>query len=364
MAVTLKQMATDKLQGRSAEQFIHELAHQAIMRDDSMMSREIGYWGFGTAPILSDSLFSDPFIVVTYNPLEPFGTISGDAITASLLKRFNSAVERCYTTLIEEHHTQYAQVAFSIQSFYRTTFMQAYKFQQGSGYDHTVTFEMWEAVRLAAKMANKLLASLNQSQYDSLFVSNAEIRRHDVLETLVEIVYEAMTGVSNEFKGVGDPFWSLTMDVIHDIFHSIGAEPDGMTPFQQRLALKIVHKLNDNMKGFYPAISRALLSTVGPYEHDAPQSNKTAFNILKDAAYISLRSLPKLAQEKPDKVGDYLPPNVTYEVATNRLIHTYSDGAQRVTDLSALHIHPFSLTNPQFRRGLTDEERRAAENEF
>jgi hypothetical protein len=359
----LGDISEKELYARSAEQFIQELAHQAIVRDDSMMTREIGYWGFGTAPLLSESLFSDPFILISYNPLENFFATGGANITSSLLKRFNSATQRCYTALIDSGHVEHARVSFS-KRFYESVFGRAYKFHQASEYDHDVSYEMWDVVRLAAHMANKLLASRDQQQYEALFVSSADGYRHDVLETLVEIVYEAMAGVSNEFKGVDDPFWHLCTEVTHDIFHSVGAEPDGMTPFQQRLGLKIIKKLNDNMNGFYPAICRVLLATVGPYHHEAAQPNWTAFNILNDAVYIALRRLPQLASTKPDKVADYLPPNVTYDATTKCLTHTFNDGAQRITDLAALRVPAFSLTSSRIRRELTDDERRTAESEY
>ncbi len=79
---------------------------------------------------------------------------------------------------------------------------------------------------------------------------------------MVEIVDEALNAIANNFRGFDDPFWILLMDVMRETFNSIGAEPDGMTPFQQRLTLKLVHKLKDNMNGYYPAILRVLLRDV------------------------------------------------------------------------------------------------------
>jgi hypothetical protein len=104
-----------------------------------------------------------------------------------------------------------------------------------------------------------------------------------------------------------------------------------------------------------------LLSVVGPYREDARQPNRTAFNIFKDAVYITLRHLPTLARDKPEKIADYFPEHVTYDAATNRLTHTYRDGVQRVTNLSSLTIPAFSLTNPRLQRQLTDYERKSIE---
>jgi hypothetical protein len=210
----LQEISEDRLYALSAEEFIRELARQAILRDDGMMAREVGYQGFGTAPLLSDSLFSDPFIVSQYNP---FGSIRflgpGEPMTAALIERFNSAAKRSYLTLIEERRVTYgAQVAYSISNSYESMFMRAYQIQRSNERDIDLITRMGNAVKNAVTLANKLLASLPQGAYDALFVTNVE-HRSDVLETLVEIVYDALTSISNEFKGFDDPFWHLALDV-------------------------------------------------------------------------------------------------------------------------------------------------------
>jgi hypothetical protein len=86
----LREVSNHKLYARGAEQFIRELAYQAIMRDNGMMAREVGYHGFGTAPLLSDSLFSDWFIIKQYNPFDFFFAVS-DALKPSI---FDSAAAR------------------------------------------------------------------------------------------------------------------------------------------------------------------------------------------------------------------------------------------------------------------------------
>jgi hypothetical protein len=364
VANMLREVSTNRLYCRGAEQFVRELAHQAIIRDDSMITREVGYHGFGAAPLLSDGLFADWFIVTQYNPLASFFTASSEELTPMLLKRFNSAAERCYRTLIDNNDIFHQQAAYSIQSYYRSIFMRAHTFQENPNYDFYVVMEMSNAVTTAGRMANRLLAALSADDYQHLFVTDTEVPRADVLETLVEIVDEALNAIAKQFKGVDDPFWIMLMDVMRQIFNSIGSEPDGMTPFQQRLALKLVNKLADNMNGYYPVIVRVLLSAVGPYKHHAAQQNATAFNILKDAMYVVLRRLPNLAQKRGDKIAAYFPPNVTYEVATNKITHAYRGGGVEVTDLSALRIPALSLLEPSLRRLLTSQERDAAARGF
>jgi len=362
LAAAIKQIGTEQLYARSAQAFISQVAYQAIIRDDSIIARETGYHGFGTAPLLSETLFSDSFIVTRYNPLEGFFSSLGYSVTATLLERFNRVAERCYLTLIQEGNYYHAQAAFSIQRFYHSVFLRAGEYQRGPREGYDLIFAMAQVPTLARKLALKLIAAVDPREYDALFVNDASQRRSDVLETLVEIVYEALAGVANDFKGFDDPFWMMSIDVMHEIFNSIGAEPDCLTPFQQRLALKLNHRLNQNIQGYYPAVCRVLLSTVGPYRHAAGQPNKTAFNILKDMLYIQLKRLHKLAKTKPDKVADYLPPNVTYRLGPNTLTHTFGDGETRTTFLSTLVVPAFSLTSKRIRRPLTVEERKAIEH--
>lgn len=343
----LQQLSAERLHTRRANPFIQELAHQAIMRDDSMMAREVGYKGFGTAPLLSDSLFSDLFILEKYDPFDWF--LSGD-VTAQIVNRFNSAAERCFTTLIEGGVIYQSQAAYNIQRFYRSAFMVAWKIQGTDDHDYHLPLELHYGVEKATKMAQQLIAHLDSREYEALFVSDPKQHRYDVLETLVEIVYEALAAISNKFKGFDDPFWMTAIDVFHTAIPSIGDQPDGMSPFQQRLTLKIIDKLDDNMEGFYPAICRVLLACVGPYNRNAKQHNKTAFNILRDAMYVRLQNLPELVANKPEKLTDFLPDNVTYDPRTNELTHTYRGGEKAVTNLSTLKLETVSLISKDIRR--------------
>jgi hypothetical protein len=299
LADAIRKISEKELHAEAAEAFVREVARQAIIRDESIVAREIEYRGFGNAPLLSDALFSNHFIVTKYNPLANCAGAWDDRVSAQLLRRFNDAAKRCYLTLIEHGDIGAVQAAFSIQSFYRTVFLHAQAIQSEGGKDHRLAYEMQQATDLAGKLAVRLLASARRGQYDSLFVTDAAAHRHDVLETLVEIVYEAIAGIANRYTGFNDPFWLLSVGVMHDMFCSIGSEPNGLTPFQQRLALKFSRRMKENIRGFYPAVTRVLLATVGPHHHEAGQLNQTAFNILKDVLYIHLKRFRTLAQRKP-----------------------------------------------------------------
>ncbi|WP_131197019.1 hypothetical protein [Lichenihabitans psoromatis] len=100
------------------------------------------------------------------------------------------------------------------------------------------------------------------------------------------------------------------------------------------------------MTGYYPAISRVLLACIGPYDHKLEIRDRTAFVILKDAMYAELKKLPQLHATKPEKVGDFLPSNVTFDPETNTLTHTYRGGGTSVTDLGMLELPEVNLLDP------------------
>jgi hypothetical protein len=352
-----------KLHARSAEKFVQEIAHQAILAEDSMLTRELDYHGFGTAPLLSESLFSDPFTVDHYDPLDMY--VPNDQLTWGVLKRFNAAAERLYLTMIDAKHTGNASSAHSVHRFYRSAFSSAYLLQQDKDYDYKMVMEIQAGVMNAVKLANKLMASLGPKSYDMLYLYADENHpRHDVLESLVETVFEGLMGISNRFKGSDDPFWHLAIDLMHEGFNSRSEDPDGMTPFQQRLALKIIDKLEDNMRGYFPSVSKVMLATIGPFEGPTIHPTRNAFNILRLAAYAVLQNLPEMGEKDPEKAAKYLPDNIALDAAAGTITQTYSFRGEKVTtDLRALKLEPISLF-VDIRRPMTAEEIQKAQYEY
>ena len=61
-AAIVRKISELELHVKQAEPFVQELGRQAICNQNGVMAREIGYDGFGGAPVLSQSLFQEPFI--------------------------------------------------------------------------------------------------------------------------------------------------------------------------------------------------------------------------------------------------------------------------------------------------------------
>ena len=157
-----------------------------------------------------------------------------------------------------------------------------------------------------------------------------------------------MESISNNFQGPSDPWWQLSHGIISDVFPSIGDQPSGLNPLQQQLALQLIDKLKENMEGWYPALTRVLLATIGPYNRKSISiKNRTAFVLLKEAVYFELQQLPHLYKNHPKKLKDYLPDNIRYDVKKNQLIHTYFGGKKSITELSKLKIKEVDFLDKQ-----------------
>ncbi len=189
------------------------------------------------------------------------------------------------------------------------------------------------------------LSSLQSERKRSLFITDPTAFRRDLVDTIASIVYESLACVANTFVGVDDDAWVHAISVFLDIYPQHKSEPVGMNPLQQQLAMQLIDKLRHNMDGWYPAISRVLVATIGPYAGHPQVCKRTAHVILKDAVYKELQKLPALQAKSPEKVADLFPPSVTYDVAANTITHTYRGGGTVSTGLGALSIPDIDLTD-------------------
>jgi hypothetical protein len=263
------------------------------------------------------------------------------------VKRFGAAVEASVETIIDEKVFHRVQALHSIHSYYAAISRHCASLQEGKLRDYEFVIEISSCFERSAKLARSLERSIPDRVYSQLFKrTRRDNWTYDTLGPLVDNVCEGFLGIANDFKGHGDVFWSMAHSLLMTAFPRFSDEPNGMTPSQQRLAMKLVEKVRDNVNGYYPAITRVLLATIGPYNEGGTQANRTAFNLLRDAFYAELKSLRVLAARDPARIQDYLPENVAYEIVTDTLVHTYSDGATTSTSLRQLsHLIPLDLTH-------------------
>jgi len=342
-AAMLDMLAKDELHIDQAKSFVQEIANQAILNDDSMLAKETGYTGFGTVPYLSQALFGNWFILNRFEPLQGLGFKTPKAPSEGFVGRLNTAGKLMFTTAIKGGSYWGEHYIYGVQDAYEHVIRNSsYANQNPLSVEFRVTLHL--GIRELYKMMGNALDRLSPDRRKSLFIRDKKKFTNDIVDALASIIYESLARIANDFRGADDNSWTHAISVIMDIYPQYESTiACGMDPLQQRVAIKLIDKLSNNMDGWYPAISRVLLSTIGPYAGGAPPANRTAFVILKDAVYRELQKLPALSTKHPDRLTDFFPPSVTYDIATNTLSHVYRDGRAIVTDLASLQIPEIDL---------------------
>jgi hypothetical protein len=345
-AATLDKLAQQDIHVDQAESFVREIANQAILNEDSMMAKEVGYTGFGTLPLLSQSLFANWFMLHHYDPLSRLNFKTPKVPSAGFVARLNSASKMMLETAIKGGSYWGERYIYSVEGVYENLSRQwSYTRPRSLPVEYAVTLHMG-----IAELYNMLRSALNDLKWEMkkpLFVTDPEVFRNDIIDAVARITYESLTGIANAFTGPDDDAWTHAIGVFLDVYPPHDSEPVGMDPLQQQLALKILEKLRHNMDGWYPAISRVLLAVIGPYDGHPQISKRTAHVILKDAVYKQLQKLPALQAKNPEKIADFLPSSVTYDSTSNTLTHIYRGGATQSTNLPALQIPEIDLCDEQ-----------------
>ncbi len=340
-ASMLRDISEKRLYVQQAERFIQEIARQAILNEESMMAREVDYSGFGAAPLLSESLFSDWFILVHYNPLQQLSFDDAKDASDGYIVRLNGACKMILKTVIKEQDYWPQGYMHGVEQVYEHLLVQL-GFKQYEGLSIAFQINLHHGISDLYKLTMSGLESLEGYRRISLFARAESAHDYHLVRSVASIVYESLASIANSFVGYDDKSWHHAISTFIDIYPS-HSDLQGMDPLQQHLAVMLIDKLRDNMGGWYPAISRVLIAVVGPYDDQHRGATGTAYRIFKDAVYKTLQKLPELNARKPEKIGDFLPANVTYDGATNTLHHRFSDGNTRTTNLSTLVIPEINL---------------------
>jgi hypothetical protein len=345
-ASTLDAISKKHIHADQAVPFVQEIAHQAILHDESMLAREVSYTGFGALPILSNSLFGSWFILSKYDPLGGIGFNVPETPSEGYVARLNGASQMILKTAIKGGDYWPQSYMYSVQRVYEQLSRHwSYARPGALPVAYTVTLHM--GIARLYRVLLEGLDSLTWERKKSLFITDPKAMRRDIVDTIASIVYESLACIANTFNGVDDAAWTHAISVFLDVYPPHESEPVGMNPLQQQLAVQLIDKLRHNMDGWYPAISRVLLATIGPYAGQPQVSKRTAYVILKDAVYKELQKLPVLHAKSPERVADFFPASVAYDVSTNTITHTYRGGGTLSTDLGTLSISDVDLSDQQ-----------------
>jgi len=347
----LQHLSEKRLHTRAVESFVQEIARQSIIDEESIIGKETGYEGFGVIPMLSESLFGDWFMLRQYEPMQKMYYSVGEELTEGYVRRLNLVSKTIVETAIREKDWYPQRYVGGVHGAYESV-LNHLRFRREEEMSVGLSIAIHSGI---ADLYKPIIAALDKMQIKRLVLLYATKERSDRWENLVaaiaSIVYESLESIANSFKGYDDRNWHHAISVFHDVFPNIGSVPIGFDPLQQRLAMTLIEKLNDNMRGFYPSISRVLLSVIGPYErHRDRNIQLTAFGILRDAVYWDFLKLKQLYTDKPDRFGDYFPGHVKYDPDADTLTFTYRSGEAVTTSLAHLEVGQVNLLDPRHHR--------------
>lgn len=334
-------ISKEKLYVDSAQSFVRELAKQTLISPESMMVREIGHSGFRFAPLLSESIFCDPFILRAYRPLNSLWYANSFKPTESYIKRLDKAGVMMLETALEHHGYWGVDYMYDVKSAYKAVLNHAMYSKEKPTSEYSVSLTM--AIQNLYRILMEDLETRRAETYNALFVTDPKQYRNDLVSIVSELTYEGIESISNNFTDFDDPYWHRAHGTYSDIFPHIGEVKNGLNPLQQSLCISIIDKVKDNMGGWYPALTKVMLAVIGPYNENEYSSNKKAYQILTNCFYRELKKLPNLYKNKPDKLKDYLPDNIKYNPESNTLTHTYRFGNAHETCLDDLKIPKRSL---------------------
>jgi hypothetical protein len=163
------------------------------------------------------------------------------------------------------------------------------------------------------------------------------------VDCVADAVTELFNSFANDFEGYDDVFWTTATGMLTRIFERFSGESNGMSPLQQRVAIKLVDEVRNNMQGYYPAMMRVLVSVIGPYEEPGDSNPNSAFSFLRRAFYAELQRFSELWEKDPTMARSYLPKDVRYDKNRAAVVKIYRGGQERATELRALRIDPVPL---------------------
>lgn len=335
----LRKLAAAQIQSDAVADLVQEIARQAVISDESMLAREVGYKGFSELGLFLNAMFGNRFIINNYRPFSSLTFFGDTPVTAGLSERLSAAIELSWERAVEAWSPQ---AFFPIKSCLESAFFNVRYADSRKQPHEQENISLFRSVIKILQITEKHIET--QSKHKLLLYRSAKDKKHpsNLPALTAEIVVGALNSIANDFAGFEDRRWSEALDIFRALFPFSEQQEKGLSPTQQHAAVMIKEKLEHNMRGFYPALTRVLLAVVGPYGSKKSDSG-TAFSILQDIAYEQWSKLPQLYESHPEKISHYLPPNLEYDYQNNMLIHTYRGGDQAITKLSDLDIPEIDL---------------------
>lgn len=315
-----------------ARPLLWEIMRQAIMNEDSILYREEKYRGLGYTRGFTKIAFTDPEFNEEALPLSLFNFSLEKKVTTEQLDRFGDILAMLTKAYLEQgrfyEHSYSINGTFGMLLGYATSV--AYRVDSFSE-DELYRSEPYRALSSIARSLEtciKILAEderLADEQLVNQWKNVPRDRDYSIYERTADWLYKLMEALSHTRK-YDEAFRFILIGPWMEIY-PVTAAGAFRKEVQWRLEEKIFEQLKVNLEeGYYPAISRPLISVLGLYSDERPRE----YSRLKEKFFAYLREhFLNLYKVDRERALDKLPATVTFEPRTRRLIQRVGKRIER-----------------------------------
>lgn len=323
---------TDCLDTACLKPFVQSVATQALIQDNGMLAREARFDGFGKQRTFADRFFGNAKMQ-EFDPFRSYGLFDEVNPSKFLLARLNLASKLMVKAELQSDRYWNGNSINSVTRIYESI-CRKMTFERLRNRDIDYLPNLLVGIIDIIDITNTMINSKNS---ESFYLLSSDGTRHDSLDYISQLIHEALISVSNNFQGPDDYAWIFVYEIIRHTFEN-NRDEKNLNPIQQRVLIKIIKTLKDNMDGFYPTLSRVMISYIGPYDNLRNKEPHSPINILRDAVFVELKKLPVLYNLQSEKLLERLPPHVAYDHINEALEFTYRNKTQVVTNLKTLEV--------------------------
>ncbi len=313
----------DSLKYLPAERFITQIVRQALLHSDSILSREKNYEGLGHINIFLTTVFSDPWIISHYRPLQAIHFYERNQITLVSIKNYCKGITAAFEVLVTQDPCRGMSAwGEGMEQLSSALYYILIKVKDENWLHNT---EANECAIEIERALNKILDFFFENAEKFMEVAESEIvldsrekydkyRNTTILDLIATSAYEPLEKLSrfveNEsyIRNMAIHIW-MKIDVFETPNKVIIA-------VQERFFMMLEERMRENIKLYYPMMIRLVMIIIGYSIFD--ESMKQSKFRLKLLKFIA-NHLGDAFRKDPDKAKECLPEKFTFDLASNSL---------------------------------------------
>jgi hypothetical protein len=203
-ATALEGLCDPRLYSESIKPFVQAIASQAVLQEQSMMTKEVSYTGFATVPLLSNNLFGNWHILSRHDPLGGIDFSVPEAPSEAFVRRLNSAGEMMLKTAIDHGDYWPQKYMFSLESAYESLCRHC-ALARTRSVRPEFAMHLHMGVNTLTRTLFEGLASLDWDRKKALFVIEPDTFRHDLVSATANILICESGMFISRFRGLERP---------------------------------------------------------------------------------------------------------------------------------------------------------------